>query len=121
MKNPKAVAIIICVLGIILAQTWSSFSYHQKAESLKAQTAALKLQTEVLEKEQNSLPTPTAEAAQIALRQAGFTNVNCIVWGEKSGKTMGFMIHSNDIVVLPEMEIHMKRLESEGQVSRMKL
>ena len=94
-----------------------STSMNPKAEELNAQTARLNNQME----RYNELPKPFAEIMQQILRDSGFTNVNCLVWGERNGKMLGFMINSNDVTTLPGMSVRMIQVDPTETSARKKL
>jgi len=128
----------LIALATIIFQGWMAAGYHRKAEQLQLESEKLNAEAKTLKllsdkhnsqaadlKSQvdryNALPIPVVEVAQAALRDAGFTNVNCLVWGQCGNNTMGFMVDSNRIIPLPHMNVKMMEIDRDEIGERHKL
>jgi hypothetical protein len=119
-----SIGVCLTLMATSLALTWFAVSYRQMARNVRAQALAVNSQAQELKKrttEYNALPTPFAEILREALQERGYTNLNCLVWGEKNGKTLGFMVGSNEVTALPGMEVHMRQVDAADTTTKRRL
>jgi len=115
MKITKAI-VLLSLLAATLFQGWMAVDYERSAKKLRDQAVSLNAQVEKvkaqykasgerLKAQHEAVPVPFAEIMQQEMQNKGFTNLNCVVWGEKNGKMIGFMIDSNSIVPMPNFSV----------------
>lgn len=123
---------LCALLAATLFQGWMGMQYHVWIATLEEQTektAAAQIQAEAsngelrrLHDAYNGLPRPTAEICGDALRDSGCTNVQCLVWGERDGKMIGFMIgESNHVDFLPHLEMKLLELSADDPMPKKRL
>lgn len=118
------IIVLLALVGATAFQAWMACRYDVLAKKVKAEAQVTEAQAEELDRkatEHNSLPRPYAELCIRAMEDAGASNVNCIVWGQRGNEQCGFMIQSNKIIAMPGMEVKMREMDPEDVSPRKKL
>lgn len=103
----KSIALALLALIIVIDTTVISQRQHLIStlrDSIIVQQDIITTQEETITL-LKSRPKPATELIVSSMQEAGFTNVVCLVYGEKDGITLGCLMDSNRVVTVGEIKV----------------